>query len=84
MDFPQISFLDNMSERTVGKNCITFFASVIYVHLYREMRIYRSEVLLLYFKCVVTSKVSAYSESVRKCLNFGTRILHLNFSTPYM
>ena len=39
------------------------------VHLYREMRIYQSEVLLLYFKIVVTSKVTAYSETIRKCLN---------------
>lgn len=39
------------------------------VHLYKEMRIYQSEVLLLYSKFVVTSKVTAYSETILKCLN---------------
>ena len=39
------------------------------MHLYREIRIYQSEVLLFYFKFVVTSKVTAYSETICKCLN---------------
>jgi hypothetical protein len=34
-----------------------------------EMRIYQSEVLLFYIRFVATSKVTKYSETIRKCLN---------------
>jgi len=39
------------------------------VHLHREIRIYQSEALLFYFKFVVTSKVTACPETIRKCIN---------------
>jgi len=36
------------------------------------MRIYQCEVLLFYFKFVVTIKVTTNSETIRKCLNVSS------------
>jgi hypothetical protein len=41
------------------------------MHLYKEMRMYQSEVLLFYFTLFVTNKVTAHSETFRKCLNIS-------------